>query len=74
MDEQDSDDPYAEYLTYEFILIESDEKDNSIQLTCNPSRKLTLDEYIEALKQFISQHEVSEEFAAAQRGPGDLLN
>lgn len=69
----DDGDPFEEYsYAFEFIQMEGDS--DEITLVCHPSRKLSMDEYIEALYDFLKSFEVEGIMAEAQRVPGDFLH
>lgn len=70
---QDENDPYAYELEYAFEILEPEEGDDSVTLICHPSRKLSLDEYIEALREFLTTFEV-EGIMREARDPNGLLN
>lgn len=61
MDRSDPDEPDYEELSYTFEIVEPDVSNtDAITLICHPSRRLTMDEYTEALQEFLNRIDIAQ--------------
>jgi hypothetical protein len=74
MERDDDSDPYGEEIEYMFEFVQAVGDADTITLVCHSSRKLSMDEYVEALYDFLKKFEVEEILRDAQREPGSLLH